>query len=86
MRKIIMIIFYTIITLIFSGTSFLIFSPQFGESPSSQVRDQYENLDNYSNGQFKNEESFTMMTGKMSMTEFISGDSGRMKPENIIPL
>ena len=81
-----MIIFYTIITLIFSGTSFLLFSPQFGESPKSLVRDQYENLENYSNGQFKNEESFIMMTGKMSMAEFISGDSGRTKPKEIIPL
>jgi len=86
MRRIFMIIFYTILTFFLSGGFFLVLSPQFGDQPELKIREHYETLDNYSNGEFKNEESFILMTDEMSMTEFISGDSGRKKPENIIPL
>ena len=86
MRKIIMIILYSIIALLFSGASFLVFSPQFGDQPNQKNIKSYEKYDNYSDGEFKNEELFDMMTGEMSMTEFISGDSGRTKPKPILPL
>ncbi len=85
MARMIMIIFYLILTIIFSGGSFLIFSPQFGNQPESDKKLYFESLKNYSKGRFKNQENFTMITGEMSMVKFISGDSGRMRPKNIIP-
>ena len=58
MVKIIMVVFYFILTIIISGGSFLFFSPQFGSEPKSNIKNYFETLDNYSNGEFKNQESF----------------------------
>ena len=81
-----MIIFYTIMILFFSGGFFLVLSPQFGNAPDQEIKEKYKNLNNYSKGEFKNQESFILMTGEMSMMEFMKGDSGRMYPERIDPL
>ena len=86
MRKIIMTFLYSILALLFSGGFFLVFSPQFGDPPNQKKSLFYEKYDNYLDGEFINEERFDMMTGDMSMREFISGDSGRMKPDPILPL
>ena len=85
MYKFIMIVFYFILTLLFSSGSFLLFSPQFGNQPEKNKKLLYDSLKNYSDGEFKNQENFVMMTGDMSMSEFMRGDSGRMRPKDIIP-
>ena len=85
MYKFIMIVFYFILTLLLSSGSFLLFSPQFGNQPEKNKKLLYDSLKNYSDGEFKNQENFVMMTGDMSMSEFMRGDSGRMRPKDIIP-
>ena len=80
-----MIVFYFILTLLLSSGSFLFFSPQFGNQPQKNKKLLYDSLKNYSDGEFKNQENFVMITGDMSMSEFMRGDSGRMRPKDIIP-
>ena len=73
---------YSIVTVTFTGISYLNLAPQFGSNPSVKESREYEKLFNYEHGSFINAEETPLMTGEISTWDFFKSDSLR-EPQNL---
>ena len=73
---------YSVATIAFTSFCYLNLAPQFGSNPSAKERSKYENLFNYEDGNFINDEFTPLMTGEFSTWDFFKSDSLR-EPEKI---
>jgi len=64
---------------------FINLAPQFGSNPSSEQKVLYNSFSNYSEGGFENVEPTPMMTGEISIWDFLKEDSSRKPRSTILP-
>ena len=77
--------FFTLISLVTIGLSFINLAPQFGSNPTKIQKQNYVKFHNFEDGYFKNIEEAPVMTDEFSTWDFFKKDLDRQPTKDLIP-